>query len=90
MSNDHVKPFKQAVNSYYKSKSLSADKLQLLAELTEGVEAENSHKVNNVTPFRRKLWTMSASVIAASLMIAVVMVGFQQQPGIITGHMQTQ
>lgn len=85
MTNDDVKPFKQAVNSYYKSKNLSAQKLQVLTELTENIESDNSHKANTVVSQNRaNIWTWSASAIAASLMIAIFTIGYQQQPEIIT------
>jgi len=85
MNNDNVKPFKQAVNSYYKSKNLSAEKLQVLSELTENIESKSSNKANKVAyKYRPNIWAWSASALAASFMIATLVIGYYQQPDIIT------
>ena len=90
MNND-TKSFKQAVNSYYKNKELSDEKMHLLSELTKNIDTNNVNNVNNVnneesSTHRRRssMWSISISAIAASLLVAVIMVGFQQQPEIIT------
>lgn len=84
MNND-AKPFKQAVSSYYRSKKMSAEKLQSLSALYGQFERENvSKKVKPTHRNRLRVWSYSASAIAASLIAAILFVSYQQQPELIT------
>ena len=84
MNND-TKPFKQAVSSYYKNKELSDEKIQSISKLTKNIEAKNiNNEKSSIHRRKSSMWSISISAIAASLLVAVIMIGFQQQPEIIT------
>lgn len=80
MKNKNSVPFKQAVKSHYESKGLSDEKLDKLSKLSEDFSTES--KVKNKSIYTR--WSLPISAVAASLIIAMVFLGVQREPEIIT------
>lgn len=84
MNNDS-KPFKQAVKSYYESKNIPAEKLLLLSELSDKIGSHATETKNSTThKHKTGMWSLTASAIAASLIVTLFTIGYNQQPEIIT------
>jgi len=85
MKDHNLKPFKQALKLHFQSKKLSDEKYKLLSELSKNINPENNDRKNKTVPiYQNRIWTLSASAIAASLIIVISMFNYQPQPNIIT------